>query len=298
MKKHITYRAFALLILVSAFQYVIYRYCGTPWLSFPVFSSLRQELINGKEGEILYFGDSVIASSDDSDRDRGSIAHFLETEISAKVINLASPGYNTPIYYELTKYFLEGGGKPRVMIYPLNLRGFRPVGLTSSEFVRERFILRHANQPLVFPWLQPLLVFRIVDLRPAASPPSVEAARTLANTPAYTYDLDRAEEAYTSLEKLVALLAHHRAPAIFYTTPVNCAKASSAETQKCEAAVSGNSAALAEAVRSKNLPFLNLSSALKAEDFTVVEHLKEPGRRQVARRVGGFIATLEQSPSP
>ena len=267
--------------------------------------------------DILYFGDSIIKSSPDSDISHASIAEFLASLLSDKTVADVSQGAaDAKLFAAMTDYIARtADGKPQAIIIPINLRSFSPQWYRRPvyQFERQKFILR---QPILLRYFfQPLAAFHTLKV-PAISQdeflnsPVYLGTSTVGlvkdfeylDTTSTTTDIHRQKFIYAYMssigntsEELLALEEALRIgkkagiPIYVYITPINYKNGALFVGKDFIPRIEEDVRTICDHVTVLGDPCLNLAFSLGTENFDSTgypsEHLNEDGRRYVAQEV-------------
>lgn len=89
--------------------------------------------MNSRKVDVLYFGDSSIESFGPCDKP-GNISLFFEQKINKRVITIAKPGYSPIIFKEYVKLLPKIKNKPKLIIFPINMRMFSDAWIKRPDF--------------------------------------------------------------------------------------------------------------------------------------------------------------------
>src|SRR5712691_12611835 len=142
--------------------------------SFPELARLDRYI--EERAEFIYFGDSVLHYRARNDRIRHGIPELIQELFPDRSLrSVDHPAYHFGMYRLFCDYLKRSGGRPSVIIMPITLRSFSAAWQRRPhyKFPRESVILeyrtRHYDSRPLRAFLQPLLIFKAFDLRPAPS---------------------------------------------------------------------------------------------------------------------------------
>lgn len=318
--KNFILKILLLFILIVAGQLLLYVAIYRVNPSFPEFDFLRQHLQENKE--VIFFGDSAMAAADQNDKDKRSIAEFLQDQIAPfKVGRVDHGGYQLDLYLEFYKYIIRDGYQPKFVIIPINTRSFSPTWdmRPGYQFEWEKSILQKGRFGYCVLY-RPLLVFshsfkRITDKEFMATPVfnGLTQVGTVKDFEKIDYGSKTREVAMqkTIYDYMFSLSPSHRklqslleiiksrspqTKLIFYVTPVNYEKGENYFPGIFKNRLAENVAVVKNSVQGTGAVFLDLSVALPEEIFVggkekpfLDEHLNEEGRRFVAQSLAEII---------
>ncbi len=297
--------------------------------SFPELARLDRYL--QERIDIIYFGDSVLHYYARYDRIRLGIPEITQELLPGRSLGpVDHPAYHLGLYRLFCDYLRRSGGQPGVIIIPITLRSFgaawqrRP----NYKFPRESVILeyrtRHYDSRPLRAFLQPLLILKAFDLRPAPSGlerasatqsdgaavdgeevpamkpeaiSDVDVARWL--TSAYMYSLNTEHPFVRDMLAIVKTLQNSRTRLLFYLTPVDREIGTRLVGEAFPERVRQHVAFFRGLLAAHDVLLLDLSLSLGAEAFgwrgdgkIPNEHLAESGRRYVAERLAESLRLL------
>ena len=80
-------------------------------------------ILDSRKFDVLYFGESSINHYGVCDKP-GSISRFFERKINRPVITIAKAGYSPIMFKEYMKLLSKVKNKPKLIIFPINMRMF------------------------------------------------------------------------------------------------------------------------------------------------------------------------------
>jgi len=317
--KNFIFKLALILLLIALGQLAFYAVIYRVWPAFPEFDLLWQSLQEKKE--VIYFGDSTIAAADQMDKDKRSIAEFLQDDVTPlKVGRVDHGGYQLDLYLKFYQYIRRGTYHPEFVIVPINMRSFSPGWdmRPGYQFEWEKQILQKGRfmyyllyRPLaVFAhdikritneefWATPIFNglgkvgtvkdFEAIDY--ASKTREVALQKTIYD---YMFSLSSAHRKLQSLSVLI----NDKSPQtklIFYITPVNYEKGENYFQGIFKNRLAENVEVVKKMVQGGAI-FLDLSTALPEKIFVggkeapfLDEHLNEEGRRFVAQSLAEII---------
>jgi hypothetical protein len=237
--------------------------------------------------DILYFGDSVLASGYGSDLDRRSIAAMLNEQLPGHSVTLVQyAGYELEIYRAFVEYASRQPRRPRAVIVPINLRSLGPGWPFSFPLDQARLTW---GDVIGLGYHRPRSTFRWTPLTRRPVPPSFpnEADRW---TYHYVFPLAEEHPRLRALKDLIGTCRKSGIVPIVYVTPINVAKGARLAGSDFAAQVAREAAVCRAVGASVNEEVLDLSAFVPEEaDFEAVEHLLERGRRKVAGELARVV---------
>ncbi|HVE38740.1 MAG TPA: hypothetical protein VNM14_02560 [Planctomycetota bacterium] len=242
----------------------------------------RDVLDEGLRGktDIVYFGDSVLASSYGGDVDRRSIAAMLKDQLGGPSVTLVQyPGYELEIYRDFLEYTARQPQRPRAVVVPINLRSLGPGWPFTFPVDRARLTW---GDVIGLGYHRPRATFRWTTLpRQPATPSFPDIAERWRYH--YLYPLSEEHPRLRALKELIGICRKAGIVPILYVTPINVGKGVRLVGPEFAGHVARETALCRAAGASLQEDILDLSTLVPEEkDFENVEHLLERGRMQVA----------------
>ncbi len=273
-------------------------------------------------GSLLYFGDSTIAFSPDSDLDKRSIPTLLQSVLpDLSVYPLYHEAYHLEMYYLYVRYLADKKNLPPFIVIPINLRSFSSTWDLRPEYqfsdIRLRISL--ANTPV-----KPFLGFvasltssshsysrqEIFDHAPVYLPRGLVYAKELESYSFQPYSdshmedilhyfylqpLDFKNRKLVALETLARLFKEQGTHVVFYVIPLDWEIGEKYLGAKFRDLVSLKIKRIEEIISRYGFSLLNLSFALPHSEFAWSEqkypneHLNFSGRQFVAAQIAGKL---------
>ncbi|MBI5367023.1 MAG: hypothetical protein HZA54_08295 [Planctomycetes bacterium] len=281
-----------------------------------------QSDLRSTAGRIAYLGDSVVYWVAGEEPAGVGLAALLAAELKQEVVNLSMASHGQRMFAGELAYLRGQGVRPRAVLLPVNLRSFSPhwqhfpawdhrrkADLVATEFPLARrlgFLFEgdiEADAKAARGRARVLVAGRDrgplaeLDAPPAGLPaPEVARARCLAR---YCAEVACSPELPWLRSNLEALRAS-TAVRVAYLTPVDVQFVGRTCAPDEAAAMHANLELLRATLRAAGIAWLDLSTALGREDFEhpgddINEHLRESGRRRVARELAAVVrAELER----
>lgn len=121
--------------------------------NFPQFNELSESL--GNNTEIIYFGDSTMRWTGLNDTDKRPIGDMLRDILgNVSVSVISNNAYHLGIYEEFSKYICSSEIRPKLVIFPINLRSFSPEWDTRPQYQFNDQIeqIKSNNNPFLNLW--------------------------------------------------------------------------------------------------------------------------------------------------
>ena len=270
---------------------------------------------------VLYFGDSVIKSFDDNDADKSSIAEMLSTlDPKISIGDMSSPSYHLGMFEAMMVHIEQSDQKPEAVIIPINLRSFAPLWdeQPEYEFKDEMFFLTHNK--LFFYFGKPMSIWHVLNLKPKSeeqfrSTPIVIKGDVVTTVGEYVDELNKrgsdeemigksyqyfylptisaAHRKLDSLRRIISIAHATGITLYFYVVPIDYEDGTKYVGPGFTPQIIKNARVTCEVAEEEGERCLNLVTSLKSKDFAHPglpnEHLKESGRRAVARALQAFI---------
>lgn len=95
---------------------------------YPELQALIRNFNSLNPPDIIYFGDSVLLRTSNTDIDNSTLDQIFARKINNeyKVVSLAHTAYHMLIYLELVRVFNRMSHNPKIVFLPINLRSFSP----------------------------------------------------------------------------------------------------------------------------------------------------------------------------
>lgn len=277
-----------------------------------------------KNTSVIYFGDSTLRRSAPDDKDKRSIADFLQERVPLSVKSIDHEAYNLAMYRALSSVISESPRKPTFVIVPLNLRTFSP---TMYEVPDTRFKTEQAFLEWGVPgWLyrpfktfyQPLapsslsLIQKDDDLTldgaslgplgyylkpPPLTPTKEQEMQRIAVN--YLLPIQPTHEYLRAARELTeTLLAHHITP-LYYFTPLDVERMKTSFPNVITK-IATKKALLMDAIKRPGVIILDLTEDLPSDGFIqdpyASEHLNQKGRIFVATQLADELLAHAGSP--
>lgn len=258
--------------------------------------SLFKSYLN-KNTEIIYFGDSSATSYSYQDRNKGSIQTFLADNLKEYQIGaITHPAYMMDTFEKYIKYLTKNNQAVKIIVITVNLRSFskeieeNPM----NQFRKVKFFLEYPSSLLNILY-QPMSAFKVYQVGSdsklnGSKSDTMEQQLKLR----YMYDLSKNQTGIKTMEQIKDHLGGSNIKVLFYITPIDYQEASRFMGREFEIKVSQNISVLKEILDKPNIEVLDLSFSLDHQSFDwpgiyMNEHLKEDGRKFVARQLANFI---------
>jgi hypothetical protein len=279
--------------------------------TFPEKETLDRFL--AKKTDILFFGDSTLATYSASDRCRKSIDEFLQDRTTAMTVGgVSHGGYHAQLYEDFCGYVIGKGParRPTTCILPINLRSFGPSWHLSPSyaFAKERLILRTGNNVVARSLVKPLCIFKgteFLDFTEAKAPSEcfsdgADPIGTLDEINAggvdikirsnYTVPIAKDHPKLLAFRRISKSLKAAGIEPIVYLTPIDRRFCENRIGVARAAKIDDNIAFLKDQLAQDGIAALDLAFALDSDAFIQeetrpTEHLNERGRAFVAARI-------------
>jgi hypothetical protein len=237
--------------------------------------------------DIVYLGDSVLASGYGTDSDRRSIAAMLNDQLAGPSVTLIQyAGYEMEVYRDFVRYAARQDRRPRAVIVPINLRSLGPGWPFTFPLDQARLT---CGDVIGVGFYRPRATFRWTTLTHRTAAPTFpdEAARWKYH---YVYPLAEDHPRLRALKELIGTCRKSGIVPIVYVTPINVAKGVRLTGPDFAAQIAREVAVCRAVGASLNEEFLDLSTLVPEEkDFEAVEHLLEGGRRTLAAELARTV---------
>lgn len=323
-------RRYLLLFVLSALAAALPTfYCYGPSLADPQFDEMMTR-VHREPVPILMLGDSSVGITFDSDTERLGIDAFIARDLGEPILAVTFPAFSTLIYQHYLDHLASAPNKPKVVIFPINLRtwspawGDRPAYQFASRtgYVdRRRGVLNLAafaavlnEQSLNDTWNEQKVVTvagetlgtnRELTVGPgrdrSCGPvrPGSVVCRTLAQWFWWHYGsvASHAAAIDRSLSETISKARSAGIELVIYLTPVNVEGAKAIDG-RLASAIEERAAAVRRLIAREGETVLDLHDAMPSERFhdwgCVCEHLDEIGRKFVAEQVAAAVRTKLQ----
>jgi len=293
--------------VIGVVQITLFTGFNPRWVKFPELFALRE--IAKEPNLILYFGDSVINDPAPADRDNRNLAERLEAEVGQRVINLSRAAHQMEMYADMSRFFLERGGKARAVVAPINLRAYSPYvdDVPHYQFPKEKVFLRYGANPLLMPFLLPLLIFKAFDIASHSQPKEQMKAgqetaadgkkhqtREAYYETIFGYELTREHRHVRAIRYLLDLFKDTDTYVMFYLTPINFQPARKHADRETLEQLDRNIALILEATGPirKKAGVLNMAFALPSERFHGAEHIDEMGKTLISGKLAKQLRSV------
>lgn len=281
--------------------------------------------LSGEPLDILYLGDSTLVRRDERDREAATTAAMLAEALPERsVASLVYPGFRMTEYDALATALIRGGGRPAVLIVPINLRSFAAIWdmEPGMQFVRDRLFAAHDSFAFRATF-NAFAAFGVYDLTPV-SPESYrrlpyfdgdrrlgilgdipvgprlwrEADPARANIAAmYLGPVDTDHRQVLALRRLIGRCDTAGIPLLLYVTPVNFEEGVAYVGDRFNAALERRTALVRGAAEAEGARIRDWSRSFAADKFAegayrADEHLRDTGRRALAAMLAAEIRTL------
>jgi len=240
--------------------------------------------------DIIYFGDSVLFTTKGADRDRRSIAQMVDDQLEGKTVGLVqSSGYDMVDYRCFLEHLLREKHRPQIILVPINFRSLSPVWPGGFEF--DRFRLSWGELVGVG-FYRPLCGLRL------KTPPALPVVPTSTEDlwrKSYLSPLTVDHAKLAEMARLIALCRKASIVPFFYVTPINVTQGDRLCGPDFSKEIARKVEVCREAASASGVTILDLSRlVLDPNDFELVEHLGEAGRRRVAAELTAALNRLSR----
>lgn len=309
--------------LVVALQSAVARW--TRWDRPEAYSERLAALAHVRDGDVVYFGDSVLTAHSAKDQDLRRLPEVLAARLKpTRLTAFAHPAFQPNLFAAVTSYLLRSGRRPAVFVVPINLRAFSPVWAQrpSWQFQKEvalldmgvgpgsalmRFRVAFKETPPAPPDPGEEELWRRADFRGLRGrfPASVPEA-PLGRYPGpvdftrmyYLADVGPQHPYFRALVRIGEEAHRAGVPVLFYMTPIDLETVTAQLSPRLQAEVAARSARFRAALEPTGAQFEDLSSALPSEVFmwreegAINEHLTADGRLRLSRILARRIRPL------
>lgn len=316
-------RLVAFVALVWVAQSLLARWAR--WDRPEAYSERLAALAHLRDGDVVYFGDSVLTARSAKDQDLRLLPAMLADRLQpARLTAIAHPAFQPALFAAVTSYLVRSGQRPALLVVPINLRAFSPlwVGRPSWQFPKEaallamgagrgrqlmrfRLAFREEPAPPADPGEEEL--WRLADFhglrgRFPALVPEIPLGRYPGPVDLtrmyYLTDLGPQHPYFRALVRLGEDCRAAGVPVLFYVTPLDVETATAQLGPTLRAEVAARSAAFRAALEPTGAEFADLSELLPPEAFmwreegVINEHLNATGRAQLSRALARRIRPL------
>lgn len=297
------------------------------WKQKDIFAEAIITTFNARPCDVLYFGDSTLRFSGDRDKDKTGIDEFFRARSARTVCTIASPGFSGLLFSQYVRLLEKTRHRPRVVIIPINLRGFSDSGVKRpsimfplrqvyiryrasgrfewKDYLAYRFLGR--EDALTEAWyrlpvfsggvnlgtnrevLQASRINEVIDYEPERE---ALYARQLALKFRYHYLMDlRADNVMlASLRDTATTLEKMGIRVLFYATPINMQDGVKYVGREFEEQVSASFRLIFRQLNTANASVLDLHALLPAERFVHKKDVFEHLDTEGRRIVGERVA--------
>ncbi len=312
MKIFWSWIAFFIIIFIS--QIAISHFITEPWGA----RTLSETLDKGYD--VLYFGDSTVGASADTDTDKAPISEMLaRLKPKLSIIDLSRSSNHLGLYEAMIEQIVRSGKKPAVII-PINMRSFSPWYDKRPEFQFEKEIFyMTAPSPLVACFYKPLAVFRAIDdnavtfsefyqtpvyrgkkqvgivadfndtVLATTTPENIKTSFMLG----YMFNLEPNHRKLDSLRNIIDQADRSGFKVYFYITPINHEQGEKFYGEEFKEQMKKNTDTICAILKEKNHPCANLAFSIDSSYFQSPvlpsEHLNQKGKMFVAEEVAKML---------
>lgn len=271
-----------------------------------------------QDNTILYFGDSVITGTDQSEPDQETITQKLQALLPSMHVDfMTHEAQEMKIYDAYVTYIAHSGAHPAAIIIPLNLRSFNPQWDKNPryQFLREKFILTSQFPLLAEYFYRPLAIFQATGNNPISlddylalpeyhgngevgtvgqymqfsytQPPDKKSIDQFLSSE-FVYPLKPDNAILLALAHLAKTAHDNHLNVIVYVSPANYQLVGK-YMPDLGASIKTDAQMACNIVKAQNLPCLDLSTSLDPSYFQYVgspygdEHMEAKGRAFVAQ---------------
>ena len=294
---------------------------------FPAHSSGKEiaqlEEYLAQTADIVYFGDSTIASVREDDSNKENIAAMLQELLQDyQVGRLDHPAYNFDVYLAYATFIAHQPQKPKLVIMPINMRSFSPEWdmRPAYQFSQEKRHLYNNNTLFYRTVSRPLSVFhyyesditladyqqtvvysgtvpmgQVMDFENKAYDNYSEENMRRKLIFFYMYQLTPEHRKVQSMLETAAMFQQHQIEFIFYITPIDVETGTAFLGPIFQQRIIDNTQLIENLLYKEGAEILNLADDLDASYFAWQtypnEHLNEDGRLFIAQQLA---QTIEQ----
>lgn len=278
--------------------------------------------------DVLYFGDSTIRFYASHDKDKRGIDQFFQEKSKLSVCTVANPGFSPIIYRQYVKLLKLTKYKPKLIIIPINLRGFsdsictrpsvsfplkqiyinyRYTGkLDWKSYLQYRFLGREdsendawfdlpviRNNRFIGTNRQVLAASRISDFIDYDAAREARYAKQLALKFNYHYmmTITQKHQMLTYLDTTIDEIKQLHIPVLIYFTPINIDDGKKYDGLDFLKRVRANFTIIRNRIERKGVPVLDLSEMLPPADFFHKADVFEHLDTEGRQKVAGKVAT-------
>lgn len=270
--------------------------------------------------QIIYFGDSIIKTTEKKDLDNSSIVEMLSKINPNYTIGDFSDGGNyMRIFEAYIKYISKSPNKPGAVIIPINLYFFSPGRNMEPGFQFEKEIFYFTAPHFATYFFRPLAIFGAINLNTVKRPEYLQLpvyygkekigvvsdfdnsnsnATTTENLRnlyifEFMYNLDKNHRQLKELDNIIDLTNKSGIKLYVYITPIDFKNGERYVGADLAKQITANAQTVCSILEEKNLPCLNLSLSLDSSYFSHLiypnEHVNEKGRRFIAEQINNFF---------
>jgi hypothetical protein len=283
-------------------------------LEFLEMSLLKQTLKENKE--VIYFGDSVVTTSPEGEKDRRSITKILATLTGKKIGELAHGAYSPDMYIHFIQFLLKQEHKGlKTIVIPINMRSFSYTWTSDIhyQFVPEKIKLAGPVMNILF--YSPLHLFKyplfllntndkdasskvLADIPKTEKEKDLISERLIKN---YLYEMNDKHLQIQKLKEIMKLLSEAGIKIVFYFTPIDIEVGESYFSSYFSTKLKQNIELIQKILvlekdkTRAQMEIINMAFDLKDASFGwhkdpfINEHLNVKGREHVAKRVAAYL---------
>ncbi len=288
--------------------------------NFPQFGDLEKSLQNNTE--IIYFGDSTMRWTGQNDTDKRPIGDMLRNALENTTVSvISSNAYHLGVYESFSNYICNSKNKPKIVIFPINLRSFSPEWDTRPQyqFKKETQQIQTKNNVFINLWNRFLGVFggkqegedeilwknqivyynttpvgRVIDFnfKMTEKDPDLQEKIKKKFIYQYLYSLNSSHPKLSQLKNTINNYKNCGVNILVYVTPIDYIAGSRylADFSKIAEA---NIQKIISVGESQGLDIKNMAFDLESKNFTYIlnpsEHLDEYGRSYISSELSKEI---------
>lgn len=288
---------------------------------YDLFKTLN-EALSDQNPKVVFFGDSVIQTVSKTDKDKRSMAEFLEEYSGKDVVTIAHAAYHLGVFEAVSNYICKNDKLPELAIIPINLHSFSPVWdmrpgyqfeyeinifnnyqpVIKVKYLYDRIIklLEGGQESSTFEWVEEPVYYNgqqmgiIRDYENISTSTESLTSRFILD---YLYNLDGDHRKIMSLKNLIKNYQNCDVPIFVYLTPINYESGEKYVGENFNKIVKNNLNVFKEIEQIYNIKIHDLTFKLNKTYFDEPnapdEHLNEKGRKYVASYISKEIKNIQ-----
>ena len=274
------------------------------WKQKDQYTDFLMKAFNSGPLEVLYFGDSTIRFYGARDTNKAGIDEFFREDSKLSICTIANPGFSAILYSQYVHLLSATRYKPKLVIIPVNLRGFSDViskrpsisfpirqiyikyctngAFEWRNYLKYRFLALEdrendawLNQPVIQRGVilgtnrQILATSRINDFIDYAPELEQKYTKQLALKFRYHYmmDVDPNDQMLRHIDDTVSYLKKLGIPVLIYLTPINIIDGKRLVGREFTEQVSRNFTVIKQHIEKNDVKVLDLSELLDPSCF-------------------------------